>query len=203
MNPPATKEKILQAAICLFAQKGIKGTTTRDIVAEAQVNIAALHYHWGGKEDLLMAVYQRIMTEVATLGLNVFQSPSKSLKESIERHLGNFYDFFIKNPEYPRLLNYINLEEPPSCVELNKRHMTPLVLQAISEIKRLIKEKKIRPVDPEITLFSFYGLILIPFSDLYCQKNVLGESMPEKKIALRFKKQFIDTVLTTLGLMEK
>jgi AcrR family transcriptional regulator len=195
-----TKEEILKAAIEFFAQKGIKGTTTRDIVSRANVNIASLHYHWGGKDDLVTAVYQRIMDEVAAMAMNVFQNETENLKDAITHHLGHFYDFFIENPEYPRLLTYIDLEEPPACAELNQQYMVPIIQQTIAELKRLIKEGKIRKVDPEITLFSLYGMILIPFSDLQCQKKIMGEAMPAPKIAQRFKKQFLETVLLTLGL---
>lgn len=47
-----TRERILAAAGRLFAEKGFRDTTVADICREAQANIAAVNYHFGGKELL-------------------------------------------------------------------------------------------------------------------------------------------------------
>jgi AcrR family transcriptional regulator len=54
-----TKAKILDAAECLFAAKGYDATSLRHIISEAGVNLAAVHYHFGSKEELLQAVVLR------------------------------------------------------------------------------------------------------------------------------------------------
>ena len=41
-----TKQKILDAAKKLFAEKGFNGTSTREIASLAKVNLAGLHYHF-------------------------------------------------------------------------------------------------------------------------------------------------------------
>jgi AcrR family transcriptional regulator len=48
-----TKQKILDAAERLIAERGYSATSLRHIIAEAGVNLAAIHYHFGTKEDLL------------------------------------------------------------------------------------------------------------------------------------------------------
>jgi len=54
-----TKEKILDAAEELFADRGFASTSLRDITTEADVNLAAVNYHFGSKLDLLKAVFAR------------------------------------------------------------------------------------------------------------------------------------------------
>lgn len=56
---PDTKNRILDAAETLFADKGFDATSLRMITAEAQVNLAAVNYHFQSKEALLHAVYAR------------------------------------------------------------------------------------------------------------------------------------------------
>lgn len=51
-----TKHNILMAASEVFADKGYKGTTIREIAGMAKVNVAAVNYHYGDKEQLYMAV---------------------------------------------------------------------------------------------------------------------------------------------------
>ena len=54
-----TKEIILDKAEELFANKGYKGTSLRMITAAAEVNLAAVNYHFGSKEGLVTAVISR------------------------------------------------------------------------------------------------------------------------------------------------
>jgi AcrR family transcriptional regulator len=54
-----TKERILDAAEGLFAERGIGATSLRAVIAAAGVNLAAVHCHFGSKEALLAAVVQR------------------------------------------------------------------------------------------------------------------------------------------------
>ena len=54
-----TKEKILDAAEQLFADRGFPSTSMRDITQHAAANIAAVNYHFGSKEALLLAVLKR------------------------------------------------------------------------------------------------------------------------------------------------
>lgn len=59
-----TKERILAAAERLFRERGFAGTSLRAITAEAGVNVAALHYHFGGREPLARAVFARRVAPV-------------------------------------------------------------------------------------------------------------------------------------------
>jgi AcrR family transcriptional regulator len=54
----ATREKIIKAASRAFARDGYDGASIRTIVAEADVNQAAINYHFGSKESLYRAVLQ-------------------------------------------------------------------------------------------------------------------------------------------------
>ena len=54
-----TKQKILNAAERLIAEQGYAATSLRQIIAEAGVNLAAVHYHFGSKDELLSAVIER------------------------------------------------------------------------------------------------------------------------------------------------
>lgn len=54
-----TKQKILDTAEKLFAEQGYGATSMRQIIAEACVNLASIHYHFGSKEELLDGIIQR------------------------------------------------------------------------------------------------------------------------------------------------
>jgi AcrR family transcriptional regulator len=54
-----TKDRILDSAERLLSEQGYPATSLRSIIAEAGVNLAAVHYHFGSKEALLKAVIAR------------------------------------------------------------------------------------------------------------------------------------------------
>ena len=58
-RPTVTKGKILDAAEALFMEHGFEATSLRAITAAAVVNLAAVNYHFGSKEELFQAVLTR------------------------------------------------------------------------------------------------------------------------------------------------
>lgn len=54
-----TKTRILDAAESLFMEHGFEATSLRAITAGADVNLAAVHYHFGSKEELFQSVLAR------------------------------------------------------------------------------------------------------------------------------------------------
>lgn len=60
-----TKEKILKAAKILFAEKGFREVTVREIAARAGVNSALIGYHFGGKKELFNEVYRSFSEPLA------------------------------------------------------------------------------------------------------------------------------------------
>lgn len=60
-SPKDTKERLLDAAEILFADHGFSDASLRGITGEAQVNLAAVNYHFGSKEELFRAVLKRTL----------------------------------------------------------------------------------------------------------------------------------------------
>ncbi|MFP4075594.1 MAG: CerR family C-terminal domain-containing protein [Halochromatium sp.] len=55
-----TRERLLQAALEVFAEHGYRAATIREICGRAEANIAAVHYHFGDKRSLYEAIYGRL-----------------------------------------------------------------------------------------------------------------------------------------------
>jgi len=54
-----TKDRILNVAEELFGEEGIDRVSVRDVTEKAGVNVAAINYHFGSKEELIAAVFAR------------------------------------------------------------------------------------------------------------------------------------------------
>ena len=77
----STKDRILGAAEELFAQHGFAGTSLRQVTSRADVNIAAVNYHFGSKENLVNEVFRRRMDDMTALRLS-------QLRTALEKHPG-------------------------------------------------------------------------------------------------------------------
>jgi len=53
-----TRERILDTAEALFAQKGFRAVSIRRITSAAECNLAAVNYHFGNKENLYLEVFR-------------------------------------------------------------------------------------------------------------------------------------------------
>ena len=87
-----TKEQILNVAERQFAEKGFSGTTLRGVIREAEVNIAAIHYHFGSKEELFIAVVRRVAKQVVQSQLQqLAKYENQAEPPSVENILEAFY----------------------------------------------------------------------------------------------------------------
>jgi AcrR family transcriptional regulator len=97
--PVSTKTRILEAAERLFAQKGFEETSLRDITAEAQVNLAAVNYHFQTKESLIDAVIARRLEPVNRRRLEMLAGVggAPTLEQIIEAFLAPVLEADIPN----------------------------------------------------------------------------------------------------------
>ena len=64
MSDTDTKTAILDAAETLFVEQGFEGASLRSVTSMANVNIAAIHYHFGSKDALVKAVLERRLSPI-------------------------------------------------------------------------------------------------------------------------------------------
>lgn len=89
----STKERILSAAESLFAQFGFAGTSLRQVTSRADVNLAAVNYHFGSKENLVNEVFRRRMDEMSQARLDALAVARAQPPEArLEAVLGAFIE---------------------------------------------------------------------------------------------------------------
>ena len=129
MTTSDTRTRILDAAEELFAAKGFDGTSIRAITRGAGVNVAAIHYHFGSKEEVLRGVTDRI---VGPLNERRFDLLEQAIAESAPEppSLEAVLDAFIR-PDFETLRDL-----PPSAAHFFGRtyaDQTPWIRQMASD----------------------------------------------------------------------
>jgi len=61
-----TRQRLLEAAAQVFAEGGFRAATVREICKRAQANVAAIHYHFGDKDGLYVAVFREFASRAQT-----------------------------------------------------------------------------------------------------------------------------------------
>ena len=93
----STQQKLLTAACEVFAENGFKNTTVRDICNRAEVNVAAINYHFGNKEKLYEAVWENsnraaVEKRMDELDLARTDDPEKRIRLFVKTLLRNILD---------------------------------------------------------------------------------------------------------------
>jgi AcrR family transcriptional regulator len=107
MNPQrnSTRQRLIQAALQLFAAQGITETTTRQIADLAEVNEVTLFRKFGNKHNLLLATIED--AEVFNrLGASLGQQANHSdnLSEALREYAANCLQLLDQSPEFVRSL---------------------------------------------------------------------------------------------------
>ena len=101
----ATRQRILDEAERLFASAGYHGVSMREINAAAGLNVAAVHYHFNDKHQLLDEVLARRLDPIsrhATEALRACRSGSLPRRRQVEEMVRIIADAFIAGTEGPR-----------------------------------------------------------------------------------------------------
>lgn len=87
---PDTKTRILDAAEKLFGKKGFDATSLRDITTEADVNLAAVNYHFQSKDSLIEATIIRGAGPINQKRLAMLDAagPKATIEQIVEAFVG-------------------------------------------------------------------------------------------------------------------
>jgi AcrR family transcriptional regulator len=107
-----TKERILDMAERLFAERGYGATSLRSIIGAAEVNLAAVHYHFRSKEALLDAVLKRRiepLTRERMALLDEYEQAAGDASPSIEAILTALIEPPIRLSRDPAFATFVKL----------------------------------------------------------------------------------------------
>jgi AcrR family transcriptional regulator len=153
-----TRQRILDAALEVFAEKGFAQASTREIAKRAQANIASLHYHFGDKADLYRAVFTQssMRTTAEVLGV----APEEAPFEAILRHLIRQFLNGLAEGHFPRLFAREQID--PSGL-LGDSWIKEIHLTHDLVVGSLVRELRIAAPDKEVhrLAFALMGLPLI------------------------------------------
>ena len=82
---PVTSTVLLEAAKKVLRQNGYSGLSTRDVAAAAGIPLSQIHYHFGSKQGLVMALFEYLNAQLFDRQNALFGDPALKLSEQWDR----------------------------------------------------------------------------------------------------------------------
>ena len=141
----STKDKILEAALEIISSQGFQNVTIRKIATAAGVNVAAINYHFGSKDNVINAALEYLMVQAKSIFKYL-----KNSHETPEQRLRNFVEKLAKNfSKYPDQIQYLIYQSIQEQATQNK-FQEYLKTEGIDLIKTTMQQ--IRPVEDDAVL---------------------------------------------------
>lgn len=162
------RDRLLRAAMNLFARAGFYGTTVDEIVDAAKVNKRMVYHYFGDKEKLYHAVLAEAYRSLELVEIDTLAHTADigSLTAEIVR---TYFNFLRDHPDFVRLLLWENLNDGAGLAKADFRLSKDPMLTALSRLLRDgIAAGRIRAdMDARHLLISLIGLCLIYSSNRY------------------------------------
>jgi AcrR family transcriptional regulator len=104
--PPDTRDRLIQVAKTLFAEKGFDGSTVKDIADKAKVNISLISYHFQGKEGLYRTCLEQFGKARLAATEKLLQKPAsyEEFRVRLEMFVEEIFSANLEEPELSRIV---------------------------------------------------------------------------------------------------
>jgi len=182
MSKQPTRERILDAAEALFAQRGFEGVSVRQIMSQADADVSLAYYHFKSKRDLFDQVMLRrveYLNEIRLKALEEVEQRHQDDEPTVEEIIGAFTKPLLqllaedhdKWSHYFQLIAQIN-NSPERGGELMSRYFDPLVTRFIEALQKALPDS-----DPEDLFWSYHflsGALTLTFAETSRIDNLSG-----------------------------
>jgi AcrR family transcriptional regulator len=164
-----TRNQLIEAGLDVFGRLGFEGASTREIARAAGANLAAIVYHFGGKEALHIAVAEhvaagmaaRIGTTITAINNPASTADAGAARDALRRLVGTLVDVLLGTAEAERWARFIAREQmqPTAAFDVIYR-----VMSGAAEVAtRLAAVALGRPADAEVRLrvLTIMGQVLV------------------------------------------
>jgi AcrR family transcriptional regulator len=161
LSGPERRAAIVDSAIELFAERGFRGATTRELAAAAGVSEPVLYQHFATKRALYDAILD---VKVEAVAPGVEQELERLSREGRNRELFRLLaelmlDFYLRDPRYARLLMFSALERHELSRLFYERQVACFYQNLTEHIQRQIDAGVFRKVDPLVAARAFAGMV--------------------------------------------
>jgi TetR/AcrR family transcriptional regulator len=197
-RPTDTRDRVLQVAQALFAERGYRGTSLRDIAKRIGIKAPSLLHHFPSKQQLYLAVLDK-MFESLEDAANAIAWGRESRQERMRQAIGDTIDFIASRPDFVRIMWKEMADESGVGRQVLKRRLPPLFSIAVNFIFRGQRDGEFRTeVDPLHFMWSLNSITIGYFTTAAMVRRLWNMNLLEPAMIERRKREVIDMVERTL-----
>ncbi|MFO1038596.1 MAG: TetR/AcrR family transcriptional regulator [Geminicoccaceae bacterium] len=199
-DPQATQARILAAAKAEFAKKGLAGARVDAIAAKAKINKRMIYHYFHSKDDLFLAVLEEAYGDIRAAERKL-DLENLDAEAAIAKLATFTWTYYLKNPEFLRLINSENLHKAAHLKRSQKiKEMhSPFVELIQGILERGVAEGKFRPgLDADQVYISMAALGYYYLTNRYTLSVVYGVDLGTKDALEKRLAVIVDTVLSYL-----
>jgi len=189
-----TKERLLEATLCLISEKGYLGATTREIAARAGVTEITLFRHFGSKERLFEEVLQRY-TFLPRLKEIIPRVKDRTPEEALSEMAMRFIDTLKERKGMVKImLSEMNVY-PDKIRKVYEKFIEELVKTLSGYFDALRDRGAIRDIDTHLASRAFLGMVFCYFQ----AEEITKSRTITRREAERVVSEFVDIFLKGIG----
>ncbi|MCX7935113.1 MAG: CerR family C-terminal domain-containing protein, partial [Planctomycetota bacterium] len=179
MSAAATRQRLLEAAGPVFAEKGFRAANVREICRRAGANVAAVNYHFGGKQGLYLEVFRgqmrsRLEKYPPHLGTTPDAPAAQRLRAFIRAAVNRIFDAQDLPPWFGRLMAW-EMVEPTAALDILVQEFLEPQRRLLAQIVGELLGKPPHSAEVSRCCWSVVGQWLI----YHCARNVILRLQPD------------------------
>ena len=153
------KDRILNAVVRVFGEKGYKGATIRSIGRAAKVNSALLYYYYENKHTLFTESVRMILGEfLETVATR--RRPFSSVRERLTYLVDCVFDYYTEYPDRMRLMAFSISVHPDLFAEALNAIVQEKVLVPLDVLNEGMENGELRRTPPVHAWWSIIGMCM-------------------------------------------
>lgn len=193
-----TRERVLAAAVTTFAERGLAGTSVRDIARQARIRVSTLYHYFPSKEALYREVQERVHSQVRALVLAALGSGG-DLRQTTTTAIGALFDLFLANRAYVQLGCRTTLEPPlPGSEDRRIAERWVGLIEGMLEPARARGE--VKGLDPILFMISVDALVHWHILNDELYRRLAGTGLDAGEATRRMRDHVVQVALRALGL---
>jgi AcrR family transcriptional regulator len=192
------KDRIMDVAAKLFAEKGLDGTSVRDIAKAAGLNLSLVSYYFGGKEGLYLELIRSFALNIRGELEKIVRSPEAeepskaNLEKIFTTMVSSFSHLREKYPEMGLIMQRERLAGLPYAREVYEATFNEVGESLIQVVAKAQKKGLVRKDLNPLLIFIFLQEAIVGFHNMMnCQLQITKSPMVHSKNFKEFQKQLV------------
>lgn len=192
---PTVPERLLSAASELFAREGFEAVSVRQITSKAKANLGAVTYHFGSKEALFHAVFERVGTPFVERFARLAAKPGTPLER-----IASIVTMVLAEPDLPApgmILRQLASDRPlpPPLVLMMQRNLATIA----SLVREGQADGSIREGDPGLLAMSVMAQPFLLRMATRIPRDIAGVDRADPDTQRRVVQHVVTTITRSLA----